>query len=175
MDRHDPRLALTGGETGKPIRRGLKGLAQNEKIAARDGRIVGKGQNIDVFIGHCNRHGIRRFGMQRADDDTRAIGHGVEGGGLRLCRLTGCAIDPQVDLDARQIRYRKACRAFQIARQLLLLRARSAMRHQERHGNRSARCRRCTAGIGERYRLTGGQPEGSEDHKEAGEWLADNS
>ena len=103
MHNHDVALAVARGIGRQPGCCRLECLAKDKDVATRDVGVVRKAQNIDAAAADGNTCGVCLLGENRAEDDLRPLVDGFYRHRLRLPRLTASAVDPQINLHARQV------------------------------------------------------------------------
>ena len=136
MYHDDPFAPLRRGIADQPVGGVVKGRPQHKDVATRDGGVVGKGQNVDPGRGGSEACGVRRFGIERADNDLSAVidrGCGLIRGRLRVAC---CTVDPQVDFDAVEAAYREAGGVFEVLGQQVVTALSGPARDKQgnRHG-----------------------------------------
>mmetsp|Transcript_23333 Transcript_23333/g.40579 ORF Transcript_23333/g.40579 Transcript_23333/m.40579 type:complete len:732 (-) Transcript_23333:1538-3733(-) len=174
MNHHDTVTTLLGGVAHKTVGRRVKGRPKDKDVAARNGRIVGKGQHIHVACRHCNACSIRGLTIERPKNDLRAIIDGLRrliGSGLGVA---SGAIDTQVNFDPVQVAHRQTGCIFKVLCQQVVT-GRPTARHQKGHRHRGGRV---NAGTGRSSqatkvsRITCGQSKGGHRNKQKASRLA---
>ena len=126
----DPVFSGPFGIAHHPVRRVVKGLAQHKNVAARDGRVVGKRQDVHVLGGDGNPCRICRFSVNRPQNDLGAFAHRLGGGACGGASVAGCAIDAQINLHPVKVADRQSGRVFKVLRKQIVA-GRSAARDQQ--------------------------------------------